>query len=1618
MRFDSPSDTNTFSGGALYSINAAMAAIVAKDSYLDSRNMRYSEEDGNNLAMVKIKGEDLLYPAIDNSPDNYGEPPISTNYFCLWAVSVAGHLFEIWVDETFAEMPFFRLDGKIVAKSADIPFSTTYPIQGDKNDGVGGEVFITDNNTPVHIYSIVDLFENAGYNGTTGLDDGSQTATTVYFDDYNDLNYQGNISFPADHPIFKNCLSVSNPPTGAIVIGNGAGVNAGMVVYYVRAKDASGNTTNWSEGSVAIPVPKSVANDTTHIFGQIVKSLGASEGAPTAYGVWIKFRITNLLNYTAFEIRRTRWDSSTLPYGALGVDELIYEGSIAPGEISIKSIFDTGALGTQLTVDDESLLNVVDRCKTLRYFDQALYLMNLKFADRVVDATFYASAPDVLYPVNKNIAAKGHYDAYNATYYRSYMHNERYATAIQFRDSYGSRPFLFKITGASTLYPNTGNFDNLTMPSRRDVCQTASQIGGIAFAADKDYNAQEPTFETFQMFSSGLNKKINPAVDRHQIATGLYTPLHPISETDFRNDHNYTPNLSTNDVVGTYNPQGFNLEYYSMGMRMAGFETRPSWAVAATVMQRKANRVAAQGIGMYSLHPKIGAGKASKDLDTLWFYSPDFDNGIFDPEDVMNNPLNYEVQIVSAVGFHEEVYSGFTNSPDTNIDLILYARILFEDGTINLGDAISTVGEAGSGWVSHRKYRNVSNTATVWAGADKGNHIFSILSMQRKLTTPTSPNIRSSYFELRLSESVYQAADTGAYADSLFDDSDVRRFHEPFYIVNILRKGASVDTSTQQESYFPTPAYWKFYSVVARQGDYGTTQAAAVGYTVSGIDRYRYELIDERWEDCCTQNSSQFKFVYIQDLKGREKPWLNVTYFTNANILTVSTALISTGSYQGALSDNVRIYGLYEHEFQGDIPSTGSQANTYYLDFNYFAPGGVIGNYPGSLLAHPEFYLPTTGFLIIVRDNKKYPIDVFGGECYNAENVFAPIDGQDTTFGATATSGDQQFYLKIGMPYYNMQPQLFYSGMSGAGVNLDYIRQMLVMFCCTSRINVNWSFNGSANATSLFAYPKIHYIIRPPLWDASLNCTDNNIDQQYQTDYPDLFDANGLPIDWQNGGFRFYQGNLATNLQYSQQNKNAIGITAPTVNFTETTYFETGIIKSAQRQIGVQDSPNLKAFSINSFRAINDKTGGIMKAYSALSGDGNNLYAFTESGICLLLTDKFVIQGAAGEPLAVVQGQGSTSIIQETWLDEDIGLPDEFWRSFAEFGNSAFFINRLSAYRFENNKASDIGKHYYHARIYRDMIRLVKPEYFDHMTAVYNKHHDEYWVYWRQQTIKLSSDSDYHLTPDVTVNPHTIFIPGVLSVYDSLMYEIVGGASKILYLPKSETGILSVVIRNTFTAPTTNITVKNGNTLASVTSGTVATGQSKSFTRATVSAAWVATALSGDARDYLQQFLFVFKSTDKPMWVGRFDYDHDRFVSVDNAMYGMKNTKTYILGETGYEINDELLISELLGCVVGDSFGASKDFWYSRINSNITPSKEEFFETLNQERLGTPETYIDLFNNRGGFESYIPRKTTIPNGVIFTGDLMQASVLLYKIIESSENDFNIISVQTWYQLLK
>lgn len=1615
-----------FTSGATYGINYEFVGIVSKKSYLDSLNFRLTASDNNEMVLKKIRGEDRKFPNIDNRcvPEGTGLP-LATSYFCLFAIDVAGHIYEIWVDELKQLPCFFRVDGKIVAMSADIPFTIDFPIQGHKNDSLGGEVFLTDYHVEPHTYSIADLLQNSGVDPNTGLP--GFACTEKYFADYNDDLFIDVIKLPVDHPVLYK-VAASNPfPALFTTIGAGGQV-AGQVQYAIRFKDSTGNPTPLSEPTPMIPIPKQISS--ADIMFPWEKTEGDSPAQATTTGVAFMFRVTNLVGLASFEIIRFDYKAGA-PLGAAASSvQIIHTENIVNGEISIKRFFDLGATGDPFVPEEESdNLAAIKRAKAIRYFDKQLYLMNVEYQSRDVDdeVTFVTSA-DGLVPAMYKMNQAGHKDPYNATYYRSYMHLEKHGYAVVLIDPYGEQSFAKRMTGSSAMYPLLGNFDNFQMPSRRDTADPYSATNdGLVTAATSDQAGYvaDLTFEVFDLadalfrdqcfaFNSTCYKNI---LDTNETWNGVsgntagYHIFHPISDIDPNvDDHRFIINtgaylnagvvVNYDDVPG-YHPKGFAPNYYSLGLKAAGLDQIPSFASAFKFVRTlPAGRVVCQGLGMYKMN--VGQNlpeQPTKDKDMLWFYSPDMEAGLVNINDIINNPQLYEVQVVSALGFFSEIWnyaknSAIFNHPDYNADFISYARILFEDGTINSGDNVGNIGEAG--YVSHRKWRNTFVAAnSVWNDATLGDTIMDVVSMAAELTATNNPHERSTIYNLKVSRNVYSNPDSGG--DVHFDTFGLRNFHEPVYIINILRKNAAIDPTVNQQTYVNTGHYQKLISIIARQGDYFPT----IG------QRFEYDLIDERWEDCIpvSGDAATNKYVFVQDIFGNEKRWLNIGEKGAVAIAAIEADLIANGFFFDGVNN---IFGVYTHT---RIAGDDLNDRFYKLIFD--------GNVAANLVS---FYVPQTGSKIIVKYDNRFPIIFFGGDTWIGESIFSPIDGFQADGGdgdAGFNGHDGQFYFGMGMPYYFMHINLnYFIANKTTGLNklqddhtavLQFIRQWTMMFTCSSRISVPMMFFGDCG----FQYfPQINYVMRPHAWDPSQDLASQNVFDgvdQYGDNYPCEIDddVSRKPTNWIYGGFYFWQTFENSNIDYSEWDTSRLNVSVPIVGFVEQTLFCTRAVWSAVREINEQNSPNLKTFPADNYRDLDDWTGCIKKAWDAYSGAGHNLYAFTENGVVMLLTNKFIARQTTGDQLGILQSdQGSLNIMEENWISTENGMPQELWRSFSDKDNVGYWCNLKSMFRIENDTIMDIGKKYYHSRIYQDFLKDIRPFYRDHVTAHHDYLHNEYWLLLSQKVHPLTELSGDRLE-----------IATIDDLYPDAIYSIDIESITQVNLPFHEialaAGLGAIYFINNTSHDVDIYDQQNTTVVLTLASGELAKAQPIQDV-----IAWSVFLIQ--ALPVLKNFLFVFLDGDElpdklQEWVGRFDYRFDKFVAVNNRSYGMRNAETYEL-EKGFIINGENIAAELLQSSVGDNQSETKEFWKHRVNTNKkTPTTIEYFDNLDQQRNGLVQsslTAVQLRNYGGGFESFIPRRTAAPN------DRMQGTAIIFVVKHNLPEDYYIVSQEIFYKPFK
>jgi hypothetical protein len=293
---------------------------------------------------------------------------------------------------------------------------------------------------------------------------------------------------------------------------------------------------------------------------------------------------------------------------------------------------------------------------------------------------------------------------------------------------------------------------------------------------------------------------------------------------------------------------------------------------------------------------------------------------------------------------------------------------------------------------------------------------------------------------------------------------------------------------------------------------------------------------------------------------------------------------------------------------------------------------------------------------------------------------------------------------------------------------LGYIRQLCAMYTCETRCGQHLAYN--RDYPEQF-FPLINYVMRPNRWADTKSIEDNGIQKQYVIDY-----GEGEKGNWQWGGFRFLP---QVNPDYACDSPTRF-FSRPEYGFVERTAFHTRIMWSLPRTLEAQSSPSLKTFPVNNSFDIDDNQGEIKRAWDAMTGQGSNLYAFTNRGWCMLITKKNVLSDINGNQIGLM---ATDSFVKDQyWISKDVGMYDEWWRSAAEGfvpvtmsaegseirKEAIFFANNESVFRCMDNQCIDIGRNDYHTKVYNLGIVKVLPGFQTKVTGAFDKYYQEYWV--------------------------------------------------------------------------------------------------------------------------------------------------------------------------------------------------------------------------------------------------------------------------------------------------
>lgn len=562
------------------------------------------------------------------------------------------------------------------------------------------------------------------------------------------------------------------------------------------------------------------------------------------------------------------------------------------------------------------------------------------------------------------------------------------------------------------------------------------------------------------------------------------------------------------------------------------------------------------------------------------------------------------------------------------------------------------------------------------------------------------------YYRVVFDSNIYLQDNAVNGAD--FGSSLTRDWHEPVYVINLIRRDAQVPSSSI-DRYVNTGHHIKIESCIG----IGTGQPQTV------------QLLNERPEDVFDVNGGN-RYIYIQS--GGEVTrwmcWVNNSYLASLTPAQISVLVADLNAgIPFADNDGNLVHGLYGFN-QGDWLSSGQIAPFASITFGSY---GVL-----------TINCPPLNSRILVRYDSRSPIRFFGGDVTIAPATSCIINDFHTeNSGYLSVSNDRKFVPRL--PYsgwykspeynavLNANPSLFSSGWCSLIISM---RQWVVLWDAEQRSAKRYA--KGTNDTAIggpYEWPKIGYIIKPYIYVSA-----NPLDGMFQ--YP-LVNVDGTDVDLNQtprnrGGVLFTDG---YNKDYWKQPfVSGFGVPFDEIGgYQEKTYFPTGLISSLEVDPLLRDVPGLRTFVDGNLKVVSEENGEIKTIASVLGGGGRNMYAITERGVVRVLTNKNILTGASGE---VISTQSIANYWgEEMWLSRNIGSPDQMWQFFVKgfatmgssYADSFFWADRNSVYRMVGDQIIDIGRNRFLSFLL-PKLRTYPDGYVVGVNGFYNRKYNEAWM--------------------------------------------------------------------------------------------------------------------------------------------------------------------------------------------------------------------------------------------------------------------------------------------------
>ena len=1346
--------------------------LLGDGYYTNARNMRPTSIDGNTGAVEAIKGEEMLYPANAPNPDTYE---------LIGSAVSQSKLMEFWANDIDC---IIRIDGTIVAQSANIPYRIDRPLQlAIEERCQGGVVYPADHRSDPLFWVFNDLLAAVG--------------TQTYFANYTTSINSVALQSPIEWPRLRALVDLTSD-----------GLGAGQYLYGLRFRTPGGEITNPGPQSPMISVPlfSDVPAQNAYPGGRNVGGPPNAAGTATRYGVKMEFRVENPFGFSEVEIVRVRFNDGQGLTGP-GIFELIARLPILPG-FTPSIIFIDGQdnnIPIELIPTDEALDQwlSIRAPKSVELSDNRLIYANFEAGYQEPDLQFTEVDGATVFPITQRVVTTltdgtvihdGYSNAINDAYLKSHTRGEKKTWGIMGWDPVAGKFPVKKVTGA----------ENYQMPNRRDPKTGRS----FDFSSDPIYAATTAcqsaalgVAPTFDAFTQGTFAKTSGAPVNVVQSAGGYEPWRPNGVGDQATGYNIKPINGRVTEFPTGDPAPTVLEdtgaiwapmHHSLGLAINGITNIPPTMKVMTVMcSPPAGRVICQGIGTYRLqdNPVNPSLPANKSTTTFAFYSPDLFSGIV-PQSVRElleeNPGEFKFQCTAPLGFYSDIYGYYRdnariaqdpNDPEDGfvfpdmytprlgapalpyvpgaesstmsaygIDMLSYAGVQHDEGQVNVGEvaaggmgyqpgALSNGAPNGNyvGYGANRNPRPPNNQGpptggqldySQWhEGTNDGNFTFVPTGFT---SNPLSD--RGEDWILDANTFVYTPGGISTNDEVSFNSSRVRVFHQPWYVINLINDGADV----------PEDPTWL-------NTGYSIKLTSLIGEIPAGSSVV-FPLVNERLDDCRPWLTTDFRYVWVTEPGQPERAWICLSNFAGASPATILNDIATLGFYTAP--DGTQVYGVYEAFTQPGGPDV--------VSFGTYGPTGSP--------------MPAVGSLVRVKYDDTAPWRTFGGDCTVSPAIHAVADklsSYPTTSTVVLNSGQPGDPIKLGflpMPYPgfrrngNWRLPIQSSTVDDTLLvpSMSTLRQWCILWDAETRTPGRLNLIGPVGSTPAenrdSVFPNVHYVARPAEYASDIT----GFYPQYSVDYP------GEPTD--RGGVRFVP---TLNLDYAKQPiPTGAGLI---VGFDPRTDFCNSLAASNERDPLVEEGPGLRTFQSSDITAVSQERGEIKYIAAMLGKAGHNMYALTEKGIFRILTNKNVLTGASGE-------QVSTQSISNYWGEQllfpnNIGLPGQMWRLLARgamptgdgYTDSIIFPNRDGFYRLTNDTLVDISDDRYMS-VLAPTLATFPQDYTPQCSAFLDRVNNEYSASISPITIPAN--------PPLTREP--IVFPWRVFVYSTELGEWIG----------------------------------------------------------------------------------------------------------------------------------------------------------------------------------------------------------------------------------------------------